>query len=167
MPLINQTKLAGVLYLENNLAPSVFAPSRIAVLKLLASQAAIALENTRLYRDLAEREAKIWRLVDANIIGIFIWDFDGRISRPMTHFSACWDSIVRISLLAEYAGWIRRHWIGAIASARALEEVATTGLAFPYEKEYFRKNGSRVPVLIGLASLEEGKTRRRFRCRFD
>ena len=79
LPLINQAKLIGVLYLENNLAPRVFAPARIAVLKLLASQAAISLENTRLYRDLAEREAKIRRLVDANIIGIFIWDVEGRI----------------------------------------------------------------------------------------
>ena len=87
LPLINQGKLIGVLYLENNLAPRVFAPARIAVLKLLASQAAIALENTRLYRDLEEREAKIRRLVDANIIGIFIWDFEGRISRPTTRFS--------------------------------------------------------------------------------
>ena len=73
LPLINQAKLIGVLYLENNLAPRVFAPARIAVLKLLASQAAIALENARLYRDLAEREAKIRRLFDANLIGIFTW----------------------------------------------------------------------------------------------
>ena len=73
LPLLNQAKLVGVLYLENNLAPRVFAPSRIAVLRLLASQAATALENTRLYGDLAEREAKIRRLVDANIIGIFTW----------------------------------------------------------------------------------------------
>ena len=36
-------------------------------------------ENTRLYRDLAEREAKIRRLVDSNIIGIFIWEAEGRI----------------------------------------------------------------------------------------
>jgi GAF domain-containing protein len=79
LPLINQGRLNGVLYLENNLARSAFAPARTAVLKLLASQAASALENTYLYRDLAEREAKIRRLVDANIIGIFIWDFDGRI----------------------------------------------------------------------------------------
>ena len=49
------------------------------MLKLLASQAAISLENTHLYRDLAEREAKIRRLVDANIIGIFIWNLDGQI----------------------------------------------------------------------------------------
>ncbi len=52
LPLINQAKLIGVLYLENNLTPRAFAPARIAVLKLLASQAAVSLENTRLYRDL-------------------------------------------------------------------------------------------------------------------
>src|SRR5206468_4320266 len=55
LPLITQGKLVGVLYLENNLAPRVFTPSRIAILKLLASQAAISLENTRLYRDLEQR----------------------------------------------------------------------------------------------------------------
>ena len=74
LPLITQAKLIGALYLENNLAPRVFAPAQLAVLKLLASQAAIALENARLYRDLAEREARIRRLVDANIIGIIILD---------------------------------------------------------------------------------------------
>ena len=49
------------------------------MLKLLASQAAICLENTRLYRGLEEREAKIRRLVDANIIGIFVWNLEGEI----------------------------------------------------------------------------------------
>ncbi len=52
IPLVNQTKLIGVLCLENNLAPSVFTPARIAVLKVLSSQAAISLENARLYADL-------------------------------------------------------------------------------------------------------------------
>ena len=79
LPLITQAKLIGALYLENSLAPRVFAPARLPVLKLLASQAAIALENARLYRDLAEREARIRRLVDANIIGIFIWESEGQI----------------------------------------------------------------------------------------
>ena len=79
LPLINQGKLIGILYLENNLTPSVFTPDRVAVLKVLASQAAISLENSRLYRDLADREGKIRRLVDANIIGIFIADREGRI----------------------------------------------------------------------------------------
>jgi GAF domain-containing protein len=80
LPLVNETKMIGILYLENNLTPHVFTPNRIAVLKLLALQAAISLENSRLYGDLAEREAKIRRLVDANIIGIIIGNLDGTIT---------------------------------------------------------------------------------------
>src|SRR5262249_45754634 len=79
LPLINQANLIGVLYLENNLTPNVFTPERITVLKVLASQAAISLENTRLYRDLEDREAKIRHLVDANILGVFIWNLEGAI----------------------------------------------------------------------------------------
>src|SRR5439155_24079735 len=75
----NQAKLIGILYLENNLTPHVFTPDRVTVLKVLASQAAISLENTWLYRDLEDREGKIRRLVDANILGIFIWKFEGAI----------------------------------------------------------------------------------------
>ena len=105
LPLLKQAELIGVLYLENSLASHVFTPARIAVLKLLASQAAIALENARLYRDVAEREAKIRRLVDANIIGIFIWEFGrAKSSKPTTRFSAWWDTTVRISSRATCAG---------------------------------------------------------------
>jgi C4-dicarboxylate-specific signal transduction histidine kinase len=56
LPLINQGKLNGVVYLENNLTRSAFAPARVALLKLLASQAAISLENATLYQVLLERE---------------------------------------------------------------------------------------------------------------
>jgi PAS domain S-box-containing protein len=52
LPIVNQNKPVGVLYLENNLAPFVFTPDRVTVLQLLASQAAISLENARLYSDL-------------------------------------------------------------------------------------------------------------------
>ena len=74
LPLIKQGRLTGLLYLENTLTSHAFTPDRIAVLELLAAQAAISLENTRLYSDLQEREAKVRRLVDSNIIGIFILD---------------------------------------------------------------------------------------------
>src|SRR5260370_24234794 len=77
--LVKQSKLIGALYLENNLASHVFTPARISVLEVLASQAAISLENARLYNDLRERQARIRRLVDANIVRIVIWDFQGRI----------------------------------------------------------------------------------------
>src|ERR1700735_741567 len=51
----------------------------ITVLKLIASQAAISLENTRLYSDLEQREAKIRRLVESNVVGIVMWTLDGAI----------------------------------------------------------------------------------------
>jgi C4-dicarboxylate-specific signal transduction histidine kinase len=59
LPLIKQGRLTGLLYLENTLTSHAFTPDRIAVLELLAAQAAISLENTRLYSDLQEREAKV------------------------------------------------------------------------------------------------------------
>ena len=57
LPLIKQAKLTGVLYLENSLASHVFTPARIAVLGLLASQAAISLENAGLYANLEHAQA--------------------------------------------------------------------------------------------------------------
>ena len=52
LPLVRQTKLIGVLYLENTFGSHVFTPARASLLKLLASQAAISIENARLYADL-------------------------------------------------------------------------------------------------------------------
>ncbi|MEX3926858.1 AAA family ATPase [Paraburkholderia sp. BR10936] len=60
LPLVKQSKLIGVLYLENELAPGAFTPARLAVLRLLASQAAISLENASLEEKqtlLAEKDA--------------------------------------------------------------------------------------------------------------
>ena len=61
VPLRNQAKLTGVLYLENTLTPHVFTPTRSAVLTLLASQAAISLENARLYAERQRAEATVRR----------------------------------------------------------------------------------------------------------
>lgn len=54
LPLLKQGQLVGLLYMENNLAPGVFTPERSAVLDVLSSQAAISLENARLYAELVE-----------------------------------------------------------------------------------------------------------------
>jgi predicted ATPase/signal transduction histidine kinase/DNA-binding NarL/FixJ family response regulator/tRNA A-37 threonylcarbamoyl transferase component Bud32 len=51
-PIIHQSKLIGILYLENNLTTKAFTPERLEVLQLLSSQAAISIENARLYNDL-------------------------------------------------------------------------------------------------------------------
>jgi len=152
---VKQAKLIGVLYLENNLASHVFTPARISVLELLASQAAISLENARLYNDLQEREARIRRLVDSDIMGIMMWDLDGRILDAneaflhMVGYSR--DDLVSGGL--RWAALTPAEW--NYAHDRAAAEVRATGSHKPFEKEYFRKDGSRVPVLLGGAAFDE------------
>ncbi|MEM5432072.1 trifunctional serine/threonine-protein kinase/ATP-binding protein/sensor histidine kinase [Cupriavidus oxalaticus] len=154
LPLMNQAKLTGALYLENNLTARVFSPARIAVLKLVASQAAISLENARLYRDLAEREAKIRRLVDANIIGIIVWNGAGDILDANDAFLGM-VGYAREDLVSGRMSWRDLTPPELLpGSEQALAEVGQTGRARPFEKEYIRKDGSRVPVIVGLATFE-------------
>ena len=155
LPLMNQAKLIGVLYLENKVAPRVFAPARTGVLKLLASQAAISLENTRLYRDLADREGKIRRLVDANVLGICIWHLEGAIVEANDTF------LHMLQYGREDIVSGRLRWTDLTPAEWreqdecAVAELRSTGTFQPFEKEYFRKDGSRIPVLIGGALFEE------------
>jgi PAS domain S-box-containing protein len=61
LPLAKQGKLIALLYLENKLASNVFTPARLKVLEVLASQAAIALENSRLYHEIEQAEEAVRR----------------------------------------------------------------------------------------------------------
>ena len=114
------------------------------------------LQNERLlqqlYGDLQEREAKIRRLVDANIIGIFIWNLDKIVEANdaflnMLDYSRDVLSCLRWTDLTP-AEWRERDQL-------ALREIKTTGTVQPYEKEFFRKDGTRIPVLVGGANLHE------------
>src|SRR5271155_1188577 len=73
LPLVKQAKLVGALYLENNLAPRVFTSGKLAVLELLASQAAISLENVQLYDDLRRSEAYLSEAQSLSHTGTFAW----------------------------------------------------------------------------------------------
>jgi PAS domain S-box-containing protein len=154
LPMVKQSNLIGVLYLENNLASHAFTPARISVLELLASQAAISLENARLYNDLQERETRIRRLVDSNIIGIFIGDSRGGIIEANEAFLDML-GYSHEDLISGRIRWTKltpAEW--SSADHDALAQMSTTGTCRPFEKEFFRKDGSRVPVLVGGAFFE-------------
>jgi signal transduction histidine kinase len=74
LPLVKLGKLVGALYLENNLAPHVFTSAKLAVLKLLASQAAISLENVQLYDELRRSEAYLSEAQRLSHTGTFGWN---------------------------------------------------------------------------------------------
>src|SRR3984957_10332101 len=74
LPIVKQTKLVGALYLENNLTPRAFTSDRVAVLELLASQAAISLENASLYSNLHRSEAFLAQGQSISHTGSFGWN---------------------------------------------------------------------------------------------
>ncbi|MEH2203175.1 MAG: AAA family ATPase [Nostoc sp.] len=77
LPLLNQSKLVGVLYLENQLAAGAFTPERSQILNLLSSQAAIAIENARLYSKLRASESRMKQFLEAVPVGIGVLDAGG------------------------------------------------------------------------------------------
>jgi PAS domain S-box-containing protein len=146
-----------------------FSAKQIALLENFADRAVIAIENARLFeaekqrslalaqanRNLAEREAKIRRLVDANIVGIFMWEIDGRIVEANDAFLR----MIGYDRADLAHGRVHRKSLSPPEwrdrDERTLRELKTRGTVRPFEKEYYRKDGSRVPVLVGLSRFND------------
>jgi PAS domain S-box-containing protein len=101
-------------------------------------------------------EAKIRRLVEANVVGIVLWSLDGAIT-------AANDAFLRmVQCDREDLASGRVRWTDLTPAEwrehdeRAVADLKATGLLQPFEKEYFRKDGSRLPVLLGGALFEGG-----------
>ncbi|WP_437275189.1 AAA family ATPase [Sorangium sp. So ce375] len=92
LPIVRQSRLLALLYLENNLVTGAFTPGRLTVLELLASQSAISLENAMLYadieqenaerrraeRELRESQATLQAIIDNSAAAIYLKDREGR-----------------------------------------------------------------------------------------
>jgi PAS domain S-box-containing protein len=113
-------------------------------------------ERKRAEEALQESEAKIRRLVDSNIIGTFVWDFEGRILEANDEFLRMvnYDREDLVAGRIRWADLTPPDWRDR-NNAR-IEQQKSSGRFEPFEKEYTRKDGSRVPVLIGGATFEEG-----------
>jgi PAS domain S-box-containing protein len=114
-------------------------------------------ENIALQGDVLASDKKIRRLVDANIVGVIFWDVDGRIIEANDAFlkmlgydreDLASGKVNRTDLTPPE--WRQRDLTTA-------EELKRMGTVQPFEKEYFRKDGSRVPVLVGGTMLEHDR----------
>ena len=154
LPLLNEAKLTGQLYLENGATSRVFTPGRIAVLKLLASQAAISLENARLHtalmnenrdRQQAEYALRVseerWRSLFENVpIGVMLLGPDDRYVAVNTAFQAMLgysEAELRSRSPIDITHEDDRAGTRAILDARAVGDPTV----FRREKRYRRKDG--------------------------
>ena len=62
VPLINQSQIVSIVYLENNLTAGAFTPERVELLKVLSGQAAISIQNSKLYTEVRENETRLAQL---------------------------------------------------------------------------------------------------------
>ena len=99
-------------------------------------------------------EAKIRRLVEANVVGIVMWNLEGAITEGNDAFL----SMVQYDREDLACGRVRWMDLTPVEwrdrDEKALADLRTTGIFHPFEKEYFRKDGRRVPVLLGGALFE-------------
>lgn len=141
LPLVRETHLVGLLFLENSLASHVFTQSRTALLDMLASQAAISLENARLYADLASSQAELSHVMRVTTLGELAASIAHEVNQPLTSIvadaSACLNwlradppntaamhkSITAIAKDADRAGKVLAR-IRALLSRSAVERTA-------------------------------------------
>ncbi len=105
--------------------------------------------------DRKRSEARFRRLVDSNAQGVFFWNREGKIAEANDAFLQMvgYDRQLLESGELHWSELTPREY--AHLDARALEEIRLNQSCAPYEKEYIRADGSRVPVLLGAASFED------------
>ncbi|MEH2395491.1 MAG: PAS domain S-box protein [Nostoc sp.] len=115
-------------------------------------------ERKRAEKSLRESEARFRRLFESNLIGVAFWNVDGFIIDAN-------DAFLQLAGYTrdQFATLDRINWRELTPveykdlDDRALLEVQATGVSSIYEKEYLHRNGKRVPIVLGIALLNDSQ----------
>ncbi len=77
-PLLDQGKVRGIIYLENNLIVGAFTQERLEILRVLSSQAAIAITNAKLYSELQSNQSRLAQFLEAMPVGVSVHELTGQ-----------------------------------------------------------------------------------------
>lgn len=148
MPILYHGELTAVLYLENNESRNVFDPSRLETLQILSAQAAISIENAKLYSSLKHSEQEYRSLFENTVEAIFR-------GSPQGHF------ISANPALAELLGYASpAEFLNAITDIASqcfanshdlhsfLKQLSQNNRVTDFETEWLRRDGSCVNLSI-------------------
>jgi two-component system, cell cycle sensor histidine kinase and response regulator CckA len=100
-------------------------------------------------------ESRFRRIMDSNMVGIFFWHQDGRVTEANDRFLEM-AGHTRADLAGGDVNWVTMTPTEFRAQDElAIAQLQATGVCTPFEKEYFRKDGSRLPILFGAAMLDD------------
>jgi PAS domain S-box-containing protein len=143
LPIVHRGEITGILYVEHRWLTGVFTAQRVEVLALLASQAAISIENARLYADLQDTEDQYRALYDNAIEGLFRINRNGMLlsGNPTLARILGFDSIS--SLLDEYRDIIDRVFFNKDQAQQFLTNLEEQELLNGFEAQGVTRDGRR------------------------
>ena len=151
VPLLAQNRLSGVLYLENNHSPGVFAVERTQIVKTLSAQAAISIENAKLYGSLTASEQRYRSVFEGASDLIFLTTPQGRIvdvnPACMTIFGFTREEMLASSITDFYVDPRQRE--------EFRQAIESTGMVDGFEVVMRRKDGERIEAVLS-ANLRRG-----------
>ena len=155
IPIIRKQGLTGMMYLENNSTYGIFTNNHLETLKLLAAQAAVSIENSRLYEALKQSEYQYRSLVENAVEGIFQLDTKGKFIRV----NPAMLSIFKFSSKEEFNDEIHNIMAGKIINAHdmkvILEKIQKDNRISGFETQCFLKDGSKIWITVAARSITD------------
>jgi PAS domain S-box-containing protein len=155
LPIVKQGQLLGVLYLENNLAPSVFTPERIDLLQLLSAQIVISLENGMLFEALRQSEEQFRSTFELAAVGKGQTDV---ASRRLMRVNAKMCEITGYSAeeLLTMSFSDLTHTEDREADLSLYHQMMQSSLpSYQVQKRYIRKDGNVIWVQVNVAIMRD------------
>ena len=148
IPIMGQGMLSAVLYLENNQAVGSFTADRVDLLRLIAAQAAISLENAKFYASLRASEEKFRLLYENALEGLFECEPDGRIRYANPAMARTLGFDTPADLIASRRNVDNAWFADPGCRDTFLKEIAKAGQLSDFEALFHRADGSRAWIAL-------------------
>ncbi len=147
LPVVRQGVSVGVLYMENNSLAGLFSAERVEVLQLIASQAAISIHTSKLYRKIQQSESKYRGIIENSVEGIFQSTFDGKLITVNKAFADIigYDSPEE---LVKSVDSIRTHFVDTKLLDKIKELLEKNGVIRRFEAQIFSRNNQIIDTSI-------------------
>lgn len=153
-PLVKDGSLRALMIVHQT-TPRAWKPDEITLVQDIVERCWTTIERKNAKKKVALEQARMRRLMDSNVQGVLFWNMEGSIFEANDEFLRI-VNYTREDLEAGRLAWTTMTPAEyAYLDRYGLEEIAATGVCTPFEKEYIRKDGSRVPVLLGAAIFED------------
>ncbi len=158
IPIMSQSHLTGVLYLENRHSTNAFPQDRVSLLKLLASQSAIAIENSRLYQQLNDSRNKYLSLYQNAVEGIFEVNGKGEVTNINPAAAALMGYDSADELKSSVAGGISSAFARPSDFKLFQENLMRSGRVIDFETQVITQKGQEVWVALSGQVIRDSIT---------